>query len=126
MNDDLATALEAASNNASALEAICTNPDDADQADIAQRRLLFAAMEANSVSAMEKLGTTEQNQANLNKLTTNMNNDTAALAKSEANLAKFVALGTSAVGLAGALVATPVNVAGGMAAVGAMLATLGR
>jgi len=129
MSDDLATALESASNNAGALETLLDsqgNDAGATDADSAQRRLLFAAMEANAVDAMQKLGTTAANQQALKSLTNNMAADTANLAKSEANLQKFVALGTAAVTLAASLVATPVNVIGGLGAVTAMLQALGH
>lgn len=127
MNDDLATALEAASNNAGALEQILADQGDdagATSADTAQRNLLFAAQRANAVNAMQSLGITQQNQQNLTKLTQNMDATTQQLAQSEANLQKFVTLGTYAVSLAGALV-TPVNVAAGIAAVKGMIQTLG-
>jgi hypothetical protein len=129
MSDDLAIALEAASNNAGALETLLENQGNdagATQADSAQRRLLFAAMEANAVDAMQKLGTTAASQQTLKTLTNNMAADTARLAQSEANLQKFVALGTAAVTLAASLVASPVNVIGGLGAVTAMLQVLGH
>ena len=128
MNDDLATALEAASNNASALVQILTEDGTDEQvvdADRAQRRLLFAATEANAVNAIKKLGTTTQNQQNLTKLSAQMDTVTQRLSQDEANLAKFVSLGADALNLSTALSSTPINVSGGMSAVVGMLSTLG-
>ena len=128
MNDDLAHALEAASNNAGALEALLDGDGDADgatKADKAQTDLLFAAQRANANNAIQTLGTTADNQKRLTALTGQMAAVTAQLAKDEANLQKFVSLATDAARLATALVAVPPNVAGGIAAVSGMSQTLG-
>lgn len=128
MNDKLATALEAASNNAAALEELLVENGDeqgAEKADLAKINLRIAAEKANAANAIATLGTTAANQAKLQKLAEQMDDVTAHLAQSEANLAKFVSIGTSAANLAVAITTVPVNVMGGISAVQAMLSTLG-
>lgn len=128
MTDQLAKALEAASKNAGSLEQLFVANGDqnsADEADQAQVDLLFAATKANANNALQTLGTTADNQAALSKLTAEMDAKTAALAKSEANLQKFVTLAGDGVKLATSLAAVPPNITGGMSAVKSMLSTLG-
>jgi hypothetical protein len=127
MNDDLANALEAASNDAGQLEALLLqngNIAGAQDADQAQRDLLNAAALANNVNAMQKLATTTKAQQNLQKLVGGMNEATSSLATDESNLTTFVTLGTTATKLATAL-AAPINVANALSAVQAMISELG-
>jgi len=128
VNDDLALALEAASINAGKLQALLMQNGDAagaTQASTAKDALFKASEQADAVDAMQKLATTAAYQQNLTDLTGGMNAATAALAQDEANLAKFVSLGTQAVKLATALAAGPLDIPGAMGAIQSMIGTLG-
>ncbi len=128
MNDDLARALEATSNNAGALEALLDSTGDevgAAAANKAQTDLLFAAVQANANNAMLTLGTTAVNQTRLRVLTGQMDAVTIQLAQNEANLHKFVSLATDAAKLVGAFHEVPPNIVGGISAVTSMSSTLG-
>lgn len=127
MNDDLAKALLAAANNASALENLCDgngNADGATKANMAYNQLCAAAATANAKNAIQTLDTTADSQRRLTALTGQMNAVTQKLAHDESSVDKFVTLGTQAARLATALEAVPPNVAAGMSAITAISSTL--